>query len=337
MDEDGAEEFARAIEPIKRRLREREQRVVEALRAYHAGADRGELMALLVEIWGPPTGAAIDGSTGPRSHRPIESNWWMLTEEQRAAVLAYTREAPDDEPNGSVEAVIDEIEHVVDCLPRPTDRAAVAGVMARLCSAMADSARGLRAAFGLAEDGVTPTTGTPRAPRPITAEDVDQALAGAGVVADLVEACGGDEEDEEAQRETCEVIAARLNVLVGLAHGAADGPTGTSADPAPRPLYVVTSVRHHGVVEQEASEDPVVALELFYAAARALGIPIDSLKRASDAADLKAGHLYAKSGSRVDGGWVEACSVFVRGGAPRAGTSQTMGVEPPAGIGGDVP
>lgn len=84
-------EMQREIERLEAKLlaklREREQRVLVALRAYHAGADRGELKALLDEIWGPTPGKEMSGD-GSVEQTAVKRTVAEVTDEEIVRAVA---------------------------------------------------------------------------------------------------------------------------------------------------------------------------------------------------------------------------------------------------------
>lgn len=84
------------------------------------------------------------------------ATWDQLSDEQRAAITAFTREAPNGQPNGPAEAAIANMARLLDDTQPSKFSRAVAGRMSEICTAQADQIRALRVAFGLSEDGVTP-------------------------------------------------------------------------------------------------------------------------------------------------------------------------------------
>jgi len=87
------------------------------------------------------------------------ARWSELTERQQKAIMALTREAPNDKPNGPAEAAIEKIGRLLQDVESSPFTRQLNGLMADLCEAEADQIRALRLAFGLAKDGVTPTEG----------------------------------------------------------------------------------------------------------------------------------------------------------------------------------
>lgn len=87
------------------------------------------------------------------------ARWSELTERQQKAITAFTREAPNDKPNGPAEAAIEKIERLLRDVESTPFTQRLNHLMAELCEAEADQVRALRLAFGLGADGVTPTEG----------------------------------------------------------------------------------------------------------------------------------------------------------------------------------
>jgi hypothetical protein len=70
-DEDEQEPEKPATRPHLDGVRDREARIMEALRRYHEGSDPGELKALLVEMWGPPMHDAKSERSDLTSRDPV--------------------------------------------------------------------------------------------------------------------------------------------------------------------------------------------------------------------------------------------------------------------------
>lgn len=89
--------FEEAIRPIVDRVRVREMRVAEALRRYHEGSDRGELKALLIEMWGPPVEAtAAEKEASPRCGRTT-----VILAKRRICVLPASHDGVHEDDVGA--------------------------------------------------------------------------------------------------------------------------------------------------------------------------------------------------------------------------------------------